>query len=50
MAVSWRTTAFQKKGPKTSIFIVFFGFRFLGQGVKKGIFEKPPQKKEKIDW
>ena len=27
---------FKKKGPKTPIFIVFFGSGFLGQGVKKG--------------
>ena len=40
---------FKKKGPKTPIFIVFWGFNFLGQDVKKGNFEKPPKEKEKFD-
>ena len=49
MAVSWRTTAFQeKKGPKTPIFIVFFGFSFLGQDVKKGKFWKATQKRKNL--
>ena len=51
MAVSWRITSFQKKLPETPIFIVFLGARFLGQGVKKGNFWIPCQKKkENFDW
>ena len=51
MAVSWRTSAFQKKGPETPIFIVFFGCALSGPRCeKKGDFEKPPKKKEKFDW
>ena len=48
MAVSWRTTAFQKKGLKPLFLQCFLGARFLGQGVlitekiffglEKGIF------------
>ena len=48
MAVLLRISAFQKKGPETPIFIVFWGERFLGQGVKKGNFEKPPKKKKNL--
>ena len=48
MAVSWRTSAFQKKGPETPIFIVFLGARFLGQVVKKGKFWTPSQKRRKF--
>ena len=37
-----------KKKAETPIFIVFLGARFLGQGVKKGNFWIPCQKKKKI--
>ena len=47
MAVSWRISAFQKKGPETPVFIVFWGARCLGQGVKKGKFWKATQQKRK---
>ena len=40
--------SFSKKWPKTPIFIVFFGFSFLGQDVKKGNFEKPPKKRKNL--
>ena len=39
---------FKKKGPKTPIFIVLFGFRFFGPRCKKGKFWKATQKKGKI--
>ena len=48
MAVSWRTTAFQKKRPKTPIFIVFFVFRFFGPRCKKGKFWKATPKRKKL--
>ena len=50
MAVSWRTSAFQKKALKPLFLSCFLSARFLGQGVKKGKFWKATQKKEKIDW
>ena len=47
MAVSWRTSAFQKKRPWNPYFCsVFLGARFLGQGVKE-ILKSHPKKKEK---
>ena len=47
MAVSWRTSAFQKKElAETPNFIVFFGCALLGQGVKKGKFENTPKKEK----
>ena len=48
MAVSWRTTAFQKKGPETPIFIVFFGFRLFGPRCPKREILKSHPKKKKI--
>ena len=50
MAVSWRITAFQKRAWNPYFYSVFLGARFLGQGVKKGKFEKPPRKMENFDW
>ena len=37
---------FPKKMAETPIFIVFWGAHFLGQGVKKGNFGIPCQKKK----
>ena len=51
MAVSWRTSAFQKKGPESPIFIVFFWVRaFWAKVSKKGNFGHPPKKDEKFHW
>ena len=35
MAVSWHTSAFQKKGPETPIFIVFLGCALFGPSCQK---------------
>ena len=49
MAVSWRTSAFQKKRAWNPYFYsVFLGARFLGQGVKKRKFWKATKKNGKI--
>ena len=50
MAVSWCTTAFQKKGPETPVFIVFFGFRLFGPRCQKREIWKATPKKDKFDW
>ena len=47
MAVSWRTTAFQKKGPETTIFIVFFVCALFGSSCqKREILDTQPKKKK----
>ena len=47
MAVSWRTSAFQKKGPETPIFIVFFGCAVFGPSCqKREILDTHPKKKK----
>ena len=43
------THNFFPKKAETPIFIVFLGAHFLGQGVKKGNFWIPRQKKENFD-
>ena len=48
MAVSWRTSAFQKKGPETPIFIVFFGCALSGPRCQKREILKKHPKKRKI--
>ena len=48
MAVSWRTSAFQKKGPETRIFIVFFGCALSGPRCQKREILKSHPKKRKI--
>ena len=49
MAVSWRTSAFQKKkkGPETPIFIVFFGCAFSGPRCQETEILKNQQEKWK---
>ena len=47
MAVSWRTSAFQKKGPETPIFIVFFGCALSGPRCQKRENLKSDQEKWK---
>ena len=47
MAVSWRRTAFQKKGPETTIFIVFFVCALFGPSCqKREILDTQPKKKK----
>ena len=46
MAVWWRTSVFKSWFAETSIFIVFFGARFLGQNVRIGKFFWNPQNKK----
>ena len=47
MAVSWRTSAFQKNSAwNPYVYSGFLGARFLGQGVKKGKFWKPTKKRK----
>ena len=42
---------FKKKGPENPYFSsVFWVQAFWAKVSKKGNFEKPPKKKEKIDW
>ena len=48
MAVSWRTSAFQNKGPETPIFIVFFGCALSGPRCQKREILKSHPKKRKI--
>ena len=50
MAVSWHTSAFQKKGLKPLFYSVFWVRAFWGKVSKKGKFEKRPRKMEKFDW
>ena len=47
MAVSWRTSAFQKKGPETPIFIVFFGCALSGPRCQRREILKSQQEKWK---
>ena len=49
MAVSWRTSAFQKKRPWNPYFYSVFWVRaFWAKVSKKGNFEKPPKKKKNL--
>ena len=49
IAVSWRTSAFQKKGPENPIFIVFLGCALFGPSCqKKGNFGHPPKEEQKF--
>ena len=49
MAVSGRTSAFQKIGPETPVFIVFFWVRvFWAKVSKKGILKNHPRKKKNL--
>ena len=41
---------FKKRAWNPYFYSVFWGERFLGQGVKKGKFWKATPKKEKFDW
>ena len=51
MAVSWRISAFQKKGPETPIFIVFLGCALFGRSCQKGeILDTHPKKEENFLW
>ena len=50
MAVLWRTSAFQKKGPENPIFIVFLGWALFGPGCqKREILKSHPKKKKLTD-